>query len=125
MKKGWLCRKALDHESFNFLSYVQTYVEEKQNSSGKAQGVATGNEHVVMFEDLIPPGTQSVMVAAQAFLHVLSLATKGALGVTQEEQEFGGTETTDGRSTRDGAVTQIALGRAFPRSITRQTLDGS
>ncbi|KAL8679683.1 MAG: hypothetical protein Q9186_004045 [Xanthomendoza sp. 1 TL-2023] len=85
----WM-RATLDTESNNFLDFV------KDKISGRvalAPSIEVGDEvsHAaaaptsVSFEDLLPPTQNSTVVAAQAFLHVLALATKGMLEVEQNE----------------------------------------
>jgi meiotic recombination protein REC8 len=72
----WM-RAALDQESSNFLNFLLTEATDKGNVEG---GVVS-----VTFEELIPVGTHSKVVAAQAFHHVLALASKGLIEVVQEE----------------------------------------
>jgi hypothetical protein len=67
-------RAALADESENFLTFVRAAVE---------QGEAGGDR--VAFATLLPPGSNSNVVAAQALLHVLTLATRGLLVVRQDE----------------------------------------
>jgi predicted nucleic acid-binding protein len=84
----WI-KEALARESLNFLEYVKnTLVEQETNEiendafMGEAE---TAKEREVGFETLFPPETNSMMVAAQAFHHVLTLATKNLLKVRQDE----------------------------------------
>ncbi|KAK2765035.1 hypothetical protein FQN54_008734 [Arachnomyces sp. PD_36] len=75
----WLSN-TLDRESLNFLEFLCARSSEQQkgnDSNGKS----------VAFSSLLPPETNSRVVATQAFLHVLTLATKGAVRVSQEENE--------------------------------------
>lgn len=69
-------KTALTGESANFLEFVQTAIDEQEDRN---QG------ENVDFETLLPPRDNSHIVAAQAFLHVLTLGSKGALRVGQEK----------------------------------------
>ncbi|RDA89201.1 hypothetical protein CP532_0508 [Ophiocordyceps camponoti-leonardi (nom. inval.)] len=72
----WPAVAGLDQASQAFLAY----------GSGKAVVRDGGDDgrRWVDFDDLAGPGTQTRAVAAQAFLHVLSLATKGVVAVQQD-----------------------------------------
>lgn len=76
----WLA-STLDRESQNFLDFLRARVseQEKDGHSSKA------SKKEIALSTLLPPGTNSRVVATQAFLHVLTLATKGAVHVSQEE----------------------------------------
>ncbi|KAE8442356.1 hypothetical protein EG329_003427 [Mollisiaceae sp. DMI_Dod_QoI] len=85
-------RTALDRESENFLEYVRNSIEER---SGDELALGDGDEdegddvfeeksRTVTFEQLFDPERNTCMVAAQAFYHVLSLATKRRVWVEQE-----------------------------------------
>lgn len=63
---------ALRKEEERFLDFVDAEMER----SGKTE---------ITFEQLVPTETNNQIVAAQAFLHVLGLASKGVLEVTQDE----------------------------------------
>jgi meiotic recombination protein REC8, fungi type len=65
-------RATLDTEVENFLEFVRARVGERDAGG------------VVEFETLLPPALHTRPVAAQAFLHVLTLASKGLLIVKQE-----------------------------------------
>jgi hypothetical protein len=65
-------REALDREALNFLEYVRHSI---MTTADDVQSVT--------FEQLFEPRRNSRIVAAQAFYHVLSLATKGRVWVTQ------------------------------------------
>jgi hypothetical protein len=67
-----------DSEQLNFLAFVMAGVEKKQD---EAQTAA----HDIDFEELLDPATNSRAVAAQALIHVLSLATWGSLRVEQAD----------------------------------------
>jgi hypothetical protein len=96
-------RTALYGESANFLDFVRTAIESSATAAttGEASGQAdetmpsisytedpTGDGKSVTFHALLPPEENSAVVAAQAFLHVLSLGTRNFLSVKQEV-EFG------------------------------------
>ncbi|USW48449.1 Putative rad21/Rec8-like protein [Septoria linicola] len=69
-------KAALTGESANFLDFVQAAIDDNEDldQAGK-----------VDLDGLLPPESNSHIVAAQAFLHVLTLGTRGALKVEQEE----------------------------------------
>jgi meiotic recombination protein REC8, fungi type len=85
-------RDALARESMNFLEFVRnTLTEGKVNELvddadplGQTTSGMSKIEKEVGFEALFPPESNSMMVAAQAFHHVLTLATKNLLSVRQE-----------------------------------------
>ena len=68
---------ALDQDSQNFLDFVTRDI--------KSLGVEKQNDHDTTFAKLLPPGGYNEHVAAQAFLHVLTLATKGLIDVEQDQ----------------------------------------
>lgn len=72
----WM-KAALDQESSNFFAFLRA---EAGNKTGVDTGVAS-----VTFEELLPSGEHSKIVAAQAFHHLLALATKAVITVRQEE----------------------------------------
>ncbi|KXS96675.1 hypothetical protein AC579_3834 [Pseudocercospora musae] len=69
-------RAALTGESSNFLEFLQSAIDREED--GMRVGIA--------FESLLPPENNTRIVAAQAFLHVLSLGSKGVLKVEPREQ---------------------------------------
>jgi len=77
-------RAALDGESVNFLDFVKAQLEEND-------ATAAGDEEddelrgSITFDALLPPQSNTCIVAAQALLHVLSLGTKNLLTVGQVE----------------------------------------
>lgn len=81
-------RAALDGESANFLDFVKGSIEELDQ---QRQAAPLGDEEddsllgTIEFEQLLPPKSNSRVVAAQGLLHVLSLVTKHKLGAEQEE----------------------------------------
>lgn len=82
-------RDTLDTESLNFLAFVQARIEEER-SGIQAEARADGTEETpgsrsVLFQDLLPPESNSSVVAAQALHHTLALATKNLLRVQQDE----------------------------------------
>ncbi|KAK8906296.1 hypothetical protein QC760_004889 [Botrytis cinerea] len=81
-------RDVMDTESENFLEFVRLSIAEKYDDeedlfyeNGQLRDKKVG------FEDLFNPATNSEVVAAQAFLHILSLATKGKIWVDQDDGE--------------------------------------
>ncbi|UNI13815.1 R8 protein [Purpureocillium takamizusanense] len=75
----------LDMASQEFLSYATAHAVEK----GVVRGTDDdGDERRwISFQDLASPDSHSKGIAAQAFLHVLSLATKGVVAVQQDGTE--------------------------------------
>jgi meiotic recombination protein REC8 len=104
---SWV-REALARESMNFLDFVRNSIAE-ENAALRAQllpppeaGEEEEDEEAqrarlaemdidevqeVAFGSLFPPEENSRMVASQAFLHVLSLATRNLVRVWQEGRE--------------------------------------
>ena len=90
----WM-RATLDAESKNFLEFVKSEIAIRPPVVRGAEGeeeaedeLAVGEEGVVgaseiLFEELLPPARHPKLVAAQALLHVLALATKGLVTVSQ------------------------------------------
>jgi len=91
----WL-REALDKESNNFFDYVKNTIEEKQHDENPMEEV----EDHITFEELFNVKDNSHIVAAQAFYHVLCLATKRKVWV---EQDMGG-ENGDEEGQETGMV---------------------
>ncbi|PWI67954.1 hypothetical protein PCL_02355 [Purpureocillium lilacinum] len=84
----------LDIASQEFLTYATAQAVEKGTTRDADNDDGSDDERRwVSFEDLARPGSHSKGIAAQAFLHVLSLATKGVVAVqqdgTEEKQPFG------------------------------------
>jgi hypothetical protein len=86
----WIA-EALETESFNFLEFVRASAAEAseamedQETKDADDGEEEDTKKWVGFEALFPPRENYRIVAAQAFYHVLSLATKNLLSVRQEE----------------------------------------
>ncbi|KAL8732405.1 MAG: hypothetical protein Q9166_002803 [cf. Caloplaca sp. 2 TL-2023] len=83
----WM-RATLDTESNNFLEFVKTEISGKAAIVGGEEDELSGAAaapNSVTFEELLPPAQNTKIVAAQALLHVLALATKGMLKVHQKE----------------------------------------
>ncbi|EZF32311.1 hypothetical protein H109_06225 [Trichophyton interdigitale MR816] len=78
----WLNSSSLDQETINFYEYLQTRIEEEEEEHDNARKVG-GCQSGVSFTSLLPPRSSSRIVATQALLHVLTLATNGALRVQQ------------------------------------------
>lgn len=73
----WM-RATLDQESNNFLEFVRNDI------AAKAADVDDEAPRSVFFDNLLPTSQHSHIVAAQAFHHVLALATKGLIDVQQD-----------------------------------------
>lgn len=86
-------RTALDREGQNFLGYVESVAREKGHRTADGQNSHSDNndkKHWVEFDSLFEMEDRKRAVVAQAFYHVLSLATKNVVRVRQDGQ--GGTE---------------------------------
>ncbi|KUI56193.1 Meiotic recombination protein rec8 [Cytospora mali] len=72
-------RDALDREGQNFLGFVERI------AAGHGEDDESGKDRRwVQFDGLFEPQDQTRAVVAQAFLHVLTLATKGQVSVKQD-----------------------------------------
>jgi meiotic recombination protein REC8 len=76
-------RHALDREGQNFLGYVESIAREKGYPDGDEN---SNGRWWVEFEELFQPEDQKRAVVAQAFHHVLLLATKNVIKVKQDGQ---------------------------------------
>ncbi|KAK0701100.1 Rec8 like protein-domain-containing protein, partial [Lasiosphaeris hirsuta] len=74
-------RDALDREGSNFLNFMERVAEEKGEMRED-----DGDRQWVKFDELFERSDQKRVVVAQAFYHVLSLATKNVIKVKQEGQ---------------------------------------
>jgi meiotic recombination protein REC8, fungi type len=74
-------KEMLDKESFNFLEFVKASIE-RQESEGSSDTRPRG---FAIFEELLPPRANTKIVAAQALIHTLSLATKSLITIQQDE----------------------------------------
>ena len=80
----WLA-STLDRESLNFLDFLRARVGElKEKNNEDNDESDEKNEREISLSTLLPPEMNTRVVATQAFLHVLTLATKGAVRVSQE-----------------------------------------
>lgn len=79
-----LMRDALDREGQNFLGFLERVAGEK----GQIRGGAGDDDGRcwITFDDLFEREDKTRVAAAQAFHHVLSLATKGVIRIEQEGQ---------------------------------------
>ncbi len=87
----WM-KATLDRESSNFLDFVKDKVAAKLPLLPDAEDELSGGSRprpVVFFEELLPPAQHTKIVAAQAFHHVLALATRGLINVQQEQVIYG------------------------------------
>ena len=74
----------LDTEAHNFLTFLAAEIQVKgEIGDGDEEGAAANR--TATFEELLPPTEHTKVVAAQAMLHVLALATKGLIEVRQPE----------------------------------------
>lgn len=85
-------KEALDRESNNFFEYVKNTIGEKLGDELGVEedllGAQDYGEKSVTFEELFVPDNNSRIVAAQAFYHVLCLATKNRVWVQQTIEEM-------------------------------------
>ncbi|KAL1863645.1 hypothetical protein Plec18167_000741 [Paecilomyces lecythidis] len=90
----WIA-SALDQESKNFFEFVKNTIDtigversmvgEQKNGLGEGLAHAVTGSKEIAFSALLPPETNSRVVATQGLMHVLTLATKGIMGVRQAE----------------------------------------
>ena len=81
----WM-KATLDAESNNFLDFVKTHhARESGDLDDNELASGTDQDRSTLFEELLPPAQHTKIVAAQALLHVLALATRGLLSVQQDE----------------------------------------
>ena len=82
----WM-KEMLDKESFNFLEFVKASIEKqkKEGSNDSGPSGERGGERFAVFEELLPPRDNTKIVAAQALIHTLSLATKNLITIQQDE----------------------------------------
>lgn len=81
-------RAALDGETVNFLDFLKAGIEEMDQARADASLADEGAgepQGTIDFEILLPPQSNTCVVAAQALLHVLSLETRSLLAVEQAE----------------------------------------
>lgn len=84
----WM-RATLDAESKNFLDFIKTEVSKKEAAVAEEldEDELAGEEvrglRAMAFEELLPPQRHTKVVAAQALHHVLALATRGLITVSQ------------------------------------------
>ncbi|KAH7418101.1 Rec8 like protein-domain-containing protein [Cadophora sp. MPI-SDFR-AT-0126] len=79
----WM-KDVMDRESNNFFEYVKNTIEEKSTDELGDEDDAEPQQKTVTFEELFVPEKNSCIVAAQAFYHILSLATKRKIWVEQD-----------------------------------------
>ncbi|PVH85014.1 hypothetical protein DL98DRAFT_452409 [Cadophora sp. DSE1049] len=79
----WM-KDVMDRESNNFFEYVKNTIEEKSTDELGDEDDAEPQPKTVTFEELFVPEKNSCIVAAQAFYHILSLATKRKVWVEQD-----------------------------------------
>jgi Conserved region of Rad21 / Rec8 like protein len=84
-QKQWIAA-ALDSESQNFLDFLDARIQEQMLLP---EGQEEQSTRHATFEGLLLPGEHSKEVAATAFLHVLSLASKHLVHVKQDDFFFG------------------------------------
>lgn len=80
-------RDILDQESRNFRNFLEHTITERQNRTEQGE-IPLEDDDSIEFEDLLPPASNSGIVAAQALLHVLSLASKNII-TAQQPKAYG------------------------------------
>jgi hypothetical protein len=82
----WM-KDTLNRESFNFLEFVKAAIENQQREEGNDREPSGAEEQKAFatFEELLPPEKNTKIVAAQALIHTLSLATKNLISIQQDE----------------------------------------
>lgn len=83
-------RETLNQEAGNFLEFVTVQIAaieqpEHDEEEDELAGDDLARKETVSFEELLPPGLHSKIVAAQALHHVLTLGTKSLLTIRQWE----------------------------------------
>jgi len=73
---------AVEQQSFNFLNYLMTEIKKRAEDSDVEDDE---DINFITFEELIKPENDRRIVASQGFQHVLLLATKSLIYVSQEE----------------------------------------
>lgn len=95
----WM-KSTLDREAQNFLEFVKVELaalplpaaragrdlDEEEDEAASTS--AAPSRPVIEFEQLLPPGQHTTLVAAQALHHILALTTKGLMNV-QQHVSFG------------------------------------
>lgn len=79
-----LLASSLDQESLNFLDFLNSKTQPEPDDGGDQHGKQDTTSEITSFSSLLPPENTSRIVATQALMHVLTLATKGFLGVRQD-----------------------------------------
>ncbi|CZT03300.1 related to meiotic cohesin rec8 [Rhynchosporium agropyri] len=79
----WM-RDVMDRESKNFFEYVKNTIDEKSSDEIGDGDDTQLKDKTVTFEELFVPEKNTCIVAAQAFYHILSLATKRRVWVAQD-----------------------------------------
>ncbi|KAH7336203.1 hypothetical protein BKA65DRAFT_402806 [Rhexocercosporidium sp. MPI-PUGE-AT-0058] len=82
----WM-KDVMDRESNNFFEYVKNTIEEMSSDELGEDDDDGTQQKTVTFEELFVPENNSCIVAAQAFYHILSLATKRKVWVEQDVDE--------------------------------------
>lgn len=84
----WM-KDVMDRESNNFFDYVKNTIDEKSGDElgDEDEAKAEAQQKTVTFEELFVPENNSCIVAAQAFYHILSLATTRKVWVEQDVDE--------------------------------------
>lgn len=100
---------SLDRESLNFYEFI------RENMSAAAPVLEDGDDEgsgsgSVMFGDILPPSQTTRVVATQAFMNVLTLATEGWLVVHQDRLSDGGGDDWGARYRSGGIFMRVVEG---------------
>ncbi|EPS36915.1 hypothetical protein H072_9494 [Dactylellina haptotyla CBS 200.50] len=75
-----LVEETLEKEYRSFLNYLESQAAQKY----RTEGANSGTLPFITFEELVSPSHNLSTVAAQAFHHILALATRGSIRVEQD-----------------------------------------
>jgi len=81
--EGRMVRRVLDAEAVEFLNFVGKAIRERGDGDGQREEEEKMDGEVA-FDMLLKPEENTRHVATQGFQHVLTLGTRGLLGVRQE-----------------------------------------
>lgn len=82
-----LLQSSLDQESVNFLDFMYAQTLDLPAHELEVETQEETGTKKVNFSTLLPPKETTRTVATHALMHILTLATKGFLGVRQDEYE--------------------------------------
>ena len=98
---------ALENEAHNFLVFLDNHIKDKIKTGDEGDDAEQGV--VVTMDELLPPSENSNIVGAQALLHILSLATRGLIGVNQQEPFGDITLSIESRGMEEKVATSVEI----------------